>query len=64
MTIKIRPLFIIQGMCKNQMEESALKVKRFSEEDKTEMAFLKKMTFLVIFLGLELFSLRHLLARQ
>lgn len=49
--IKIRPLFIIQGMCQKQTEKIVLKVKTFSKEDKTEMAFLNKITFLVIFLS-------------
>lgn len=60
----MRPLFIIQGMCKTQMEEIALKEETFSKGDKTEMAFLNKMTFLVIFLCLELLPLRHFLAHQ
>lgn len=45
---KFRTLFIIQGMCEKQTEGIVLKVKTFSKE-KTEMAFLNKMTFLVIF---------------
>lgn len=46
------------------MEEIALKEETFSKGDKTEMAFLNKMTFLVIFLCLELLPLRHFLAHQ
>lgn len=38
----------------------ALKEEAFSKADKTEMAFLNKMTFLVIFLCLELFPQRHI----
>ena len=46
------------------MEAIALKEETFSKEDKTDMAFLNKMTFLFIFLCLELFPRRHLLALQ
>ena len=48
----------------NKMEVTALKEETFSKEDKTDMAFLNKMTFLFIFLRLELFPLGHLLALQ
>ena len=48
----------------NKIEVIALKEETFSKEDKTDMAFLTKMTFLFIFLCLELFSPRQLLALQ
>lgn len=51
-------------MCKKQMEAIVLKEETFSKEDKTDMAFLNKTTFLFIFLCLELFPPRHLLAVQ
>ena len=47
----------------NKMEVTALKEETFSKEDKTDMAFLNKMTFLFIFL-LELFPPGHLSALQ
>ena len=42
------------------MEVITLKEETFSKEDKTDIAFLNKTTFLFIFLCLELFPPRHL----